>query len=177
MSHAASTESAIQRCPIASVGRGAGAAAPKKFGMRFNGTTFETQERVRWGDVDASGSIFFGAYVRMVEHAEGEFFRALGFPFKRFDELGVRFRRVHLEFDFSKPAWLDDDLLLRISVASVGVHSVRLEVEIRRPSDDVQITHAALVSSCVDDRHESVELPSEIANALRMHVPTADVAG
>jgi acyl-CoA thioester hydrolase len=144
--------------------------------MKFNGTTFESQERVRWGDVDASGSIFFGAYVRMVEHAEVEFLRALGFSFKRFDELGVRFRRVHLEFDFFKPAWLDDDLLLCISVANVGEHSVRLEVAIRRPSDEVELTHAALVSACVDANHETVTLPEELASALRVHATTADVA-
>jgi acyl-CoA thioester hydrolase len=144
--------------------------------MKFNGTTFESQERVRWGDVDASGSIFFGAYVRMIEHAEVEFFRALGFSFKRFDELGVRFRRVHLEFDFSKPAWLDDDLLLRLSVGAIGAHSVRLEVEVLRPSDDAHLTRASLVSSCVDTNHESVKLPEELASAIRMHAPTVDVA-
>ncbi len=142
--------------------------------MRFDGTTFESNERVRWGDVDASGSIYFGAYVRLIESAETEFFRALGFPFKRFDELGIRFRRVHLEFDFFKPAWLDDELLLRIAVEGVGVHSVRLEVDIRRAAGDVQLAKATLVSSCVDENHESVAVPGEVSNVLRMHVTGAE---
>ncbi len=145
------------------------------FQMKFDGTTFVMPERVRWGDVDASGSIYFGAYVRMVESGETELFRALGFPFKRFDELGVRFRRVHLEFDFFKPAWLDDDLLLRMSVANVGVHSVRLDVAVVRPGDAAPLTTATLVSSCVDDKHESVPLPEEIATALRMHLKPTGV--
>lgn len=143
--------------------------------MKFVGTTFEMDERVRWGDVDASGSIHFGAYVRMLESAETEFFRALGFPFKRLDELGVRFRRVHLEFDFYKPAWLDDDLTLGISVKSVGIHSVHLNVEVRRPSDGAQLTTATLVSSCVDGNHESFPVPDEIANAFRVHATASQV--
>ena len=141
--------------------------------MKFNGGTFEIGERVRWGDVDGSGSIYFGAYVRMVESAETEFFRALGFSFKRFDELGMRFARVHLEFDFSKPAWLDDDLLLKMRVDAVGVHSVRLGVEIVRPVDGAQLATAAMVSSCVDEKHESLAIPDEVSNVLKMHVTPA----
>ncbi len=143
--------------------------------MKFNGKTFENYERVRWGDVDASSSMHFGAYVRLIESAETELFRALGFPFKRFDELGIRFRRVHLEFDFTKPAWLDDELLLRMAVGNVGVHSVRLEADIRRPVDDVRLATATLVSACVDEKHESVPIPPEVASVLSMHVAGEEV--
>ncbi len=135
------------------------------------------EERVRWGDVDASGSVHFAAFVRMMEWAETEFFRALGFPNKRFEELGVRFRRVHVEFDFFKPAWLDDELSLRISVSSVGVHSVSLELAIGRLSDAAQLVRTTLVSSCVDTNHESVPVPSELGNVFRMHVMPVEVKG
>jgi acyl-CoA thioester hydrolase len=145
--------------------------------MKFDGTTFEMEERVRWGDVDASGSVHFTAYVRMLEWAETEFFRALGFPNKRFDELGVRLRRVHVEFDFFKPAWLDDDLLLRISVSSVGVHSVNMELSVGRRSDMAGLVRVTVVSSCVDEKHELVPVPSELGNVFRMHVTPVEVKG
>ena len=145
--------------------------------MKFVGTIFELDERVRWGDVDASGSVHFTAFVRMMEWAETEFFRALGFPNKRFDELGVRFRRVHVEFDFFKPAWLDDELVLHISVSSVGVHSVSMELKIARRTDAVQLIRVTLVSTCVDENHETVPVPSEIGNVFRMHVTPVEVKG
>jgi YbgC/YbaW family acyl-CoA thioester hydrolase len=132
---------------------------------------FEVVERVRWADVDKAGIIYFGAYSRMLDVVESEFYRSLGFTYAAFDELGVVLPRVHVEFDFFKPALLDDELVLRPRVSGVGVHSVRMKVNIYRSADQALLAEATLVAACVDKARKPVPLPPAFAAALRTAMP------
>ena len=135
------------------------------------GTGFEVTERVRWADVDKAGIIFFGAYARLIEVAEGEFYRSLGYTYASLDALGVDLTRVHVEFDFFKPAELDDQLILRPRVSGVGIHSVRLKINVHRLADQALLAEVTLVSACVNNARKPAPLPEEFAEALRAQIP------
>jgi acyl-CoA thioester hydrolase len=128
---------------------------------------FQVVERVRYADVDRAGIIYFGAYSRFIDIVESELFRSLGFTYASLDELGVVLTRVHVEFDFFKPAILDDELVLRVRVSGVGIHSVRLKIDIYRAADEALLAEARLVAACVDGARKSVPLPPAFADALR----------
>jgi len=132
---------------------------------------FVVRERVRWADVDAAGIIYFGTYTRLTDIAESEFYRSLGFTYARFKEMGVALPRVHVEFDFFRPAFLDDELSLGVRVGGVGVHSVRLQVEVMRDAE--LLAEGTVVASCIDLQRRSVPLPDEFAVALRAHLAPA----
>src|SRR5947207_14403968 len=94
---------------------------------------FSIEERVRWGDVDAAGIIFYGSYIRFFEIAETELFRAVGLPYgKVSDELNIWLPRVHLECDFHRAAKMDDLLEVSVYVGKIGTTSLRLKFEVRR---------------------------------------------
>jgi len=138
--------------------------------MKSETAVLEVRERVRWADVDSAGIIYFGAYTRFADIAESEFFRSIGFPYRVLAELGIVLPRVHVEFDFFKPAMLDDELLLKTRVGGVGVHSIRLHVDVTRATDDALLAEATIVSACVDRARKSVPLPESLATALRAFV-------
>src|SRR5215510_10604903 len=101
---------------------------------------FSIEERVRWGDVDAAGIIFYGSYIRFFEIAETELFRAAGLPYGVvFDQLNIWLPRVHLECDFHRAAQLDDLLEVSIYVGKIGTTSLRLNFEVRRRDRDGRI--------------------------------------
>src|SRR5207247_6314136 len=101
---------------------------------------FTIEERVRWGDVDAAGIIFYGSYIRFFEIAETELFRAVGLPYGVvFDELNIWLPRVHLECDFHRAAQLDDLLEVSVWVGKIGTTSLRLNFEVRRKDRDGKI--------------------------------------
>jgi acyl-CoA thioester hydrolase len=134
---------------------------------------FEVRERVRWADVDSAGIIWFGAYARFIEIAEAEFFRALGFSYQRFSELGVYMPRVHLEFNFYKPALLDDELILRTTLTGIGPHSVRLKISIARAGDEGLLADAAVVIVSVDRSHKKIPVPESLAETLESNLSRA----
>jgi YbgC/YbaW family acyl-CoA thioester hydrolase len=133
--------------------------APRKYSI---------EERVRWGDVDAAGIIFYGAYIRFFEFAETELFRAVGLPYSvMFDELDVWLPRVHLECDFHHAARLDDLLEVSVYVGRFGNKSMHLNFEVRRKGEELLIADAHFVLASVRrDTFETVPIPNELRNRL-----------
>ena len=125
---------------------------------------FTIEERVRWGDVDAAGIIFYGSYIRFFEIAETELFRAVGLPYgKIFEELNIWLPRVHLECDFHRAAQMDDLLEVSVYMARIGKSSLRLNFEVRKRNEAGEIeeklmatAHFVLVST---DREKLRPLP------------------
>jgi YbgC/YbaW family acyl-CoA thioester hydrolase len=125
---------------------------------------FSIEERVRWGDVDAAGIIFYGSYIRFFEIGETELFRAVGLPYgKVFEELNIWLPRVHLECDFHRAAQMDDLLQVSVYVGNIGRTSLRLNFEVRRRTEDgtlekdlMATAHFVLVST---DRENLKPLP------------------
>ena len=134
---------------------------------------FTIEERVRWGDVDAAGIIFYGSYIRFFEIAETELFRAVGLPYGVvFDELNIWLPRVHLECDFHRAAQLDDLLEVSVWVGKIGTTSLRLNFEVRRKDRDNKIeekliatAHFVLVATRRDNLRP-VPVPEELRRAL-----------
>jgi len=129
---------------------------------------FTIDERVRWGDVDAAGIIFYGAYIHFFEFAETELFRAVGLPYGvMFDELDIWLPRVHIECDFHHAARLDDLLEVSVYVASFGNKSMRLNFEVRRKAEPLLIARAHFILAAVRrDTFETVSMPQELRQRL-----------
>lgn len=137
---------------------------------------YTIEDRVRWGDVDAAGIIFYGAYIRFFEIAETELFRAVGLPYPvMFEELDVWLPRVHLECDFHHVARLDDLLEVSVYVGHVGNKSIRLDFEVRGKGDELLIAHAHFVLAAVKrDTFETVAIPSELRTRLTLYTKPDD---
>jgi acyl-CoA thioester hydrolase len=133
------------------------------------------EERVRWGDVDAAGIIFYGAYIRFFEFAETELFRSVGLPYSvMFDEIDVWLPRVHLECDFHRAARLDDLLEVSVFVGRFGTRSMRLNFEVRRKGVDELIADAHFVLASVRrDTFETVPIPDELKTRLAPYTSVA----
>jgi acyl-CoA thioester hydrolase len=137
---------------------------------------YSIAERVRWGDVDAAGIIFYGAYIRFFEFAETELFRAVGLPYSvMFEELDVWLPRVHLECDFHHAARLDDLLEVTVYVGRFGNKSMRLNFEVRRQGEELLIAHAHFVLASVRrDTFETVPIPEELKLRLAPYTRQSD---
>ena len=122
------------------------------------------RDRVRWSDVDTMDVVYFGRYLRFMEIAEDEFFRAAGFPHNVVSEtLGVWIARVRLEIDFKAPARLDDEIVCRAELREIGASSLRFTFPIDRV-DGTRLAEGVLVLAALDQRTLK---PTRIPRALR----------
>ena len=131
---------------------------------------FTIEEYVRWSDVDAAGIVCYGAYVRFVELAETELFRAVGMPYgKVFDRFNCWLPRVHFSCDFHLPARLDEKLTLRVQVRKLGTTSVTLGFGIDNASG-ARVADFEVVLVCLDrGTFKKRPLPGELRSALAQY--------
>jgi YbgC/YbaW family acyl-CoA thioester hydrolase len=129
---------------------------------------FETKLRVQWADVDIAGIMYFAAYWRMVERAEMEFFRELGFPYDDvFEKYGFWLPRVRCEAEYHAPALMDDWIRLRTHLEKVGASSVRWKTVAFNERTQQAGAAFSMTVACIDrDTKKSAPLPAPIRDAL-----------
>lgn len=137
-----------------------GAAAPLRVGP-------EIRERVRWRDVDIMGIVYYGSYLRFIEAAETEFFRDAGFTYEQLArDHGVWIARVRLECEYRAPAKLDDEIVCRAQLVSLGGSSLRLEFPIA-DRHGTPLVHGGLVLAALDRATlRPTRLPAPLREAL-----------
>lgn len=125
------------------------------------------RDRVRWSDLDVMGVVLFSRYLRFMEIAEAEFFRAQGFSYARLsDELGIWLARVHLEVDYRNPARLDDEIVCRADLTKLGGSSLRFTFPIER-LDGTRLADGQLVLAALDRASlRPTRLPAALRAAL-----------
>jgi tol-pal system-associated acyl-CoA thioesterase len=128
----------------------------------------EVRERVRWSDVDVMGIVYYGRYLRFMEAAETELFRAIGFPYDVLaDEHGVWIARIRLECDYRAPAKLDDEILCRAELRKIGGSSMTFTFPIDR-TDGTRLVDGTLVLAAVDRATlKATRVPQPLREALR----------
>lgn len=129
---------------------------------------FSIEERVRWSDTDHARLIFYGSYLRFLEIAEVELFRAAGLPYAQvFERFGIWLPRVQIHCDFVAPAVLDDLLRVEVYVGRIGHKSIKLNFEVFKLPAEQLLAKAQIIMVCVERKDlRSILIPDEIAAQL-----------
>ncbi len=67
-----------------------------------------TQIRVRYGETDQMGYLYYGNYALYYEVGRAEAIRELGFTYRELEEMGVMMPVVDLHVQYYRPALYDD---------------------------------------------------------------------
>ncbi|MFL5575997.1 MAG: acyl-CoA thioesterase [Gemmatimonadaceae bacterium] len=128
---------------------------------------FTTTEYVRWADVDLAGIMRYDAYLRLVDVAETDFFRAIGAPISTLaSRLAVWLPRKVVHMEYHAPARLDDELRLTLRVSGIGRTSVTLDVDVAAAADGGPRASIEMVLVCVGADLKKRELPLELVELL-----------
>jgi len=81
--------------------------------------------RVRYGETDQMGYVYYGNYAQYFEMGRVEWLRNLGISYKQMEESGIMLPVLKLNIEYLKPAKYDD--LLNLKTTLVKIPSVRIE--------------------------------------------------
>ena len=70
--------------------------------------TATTQIRVRYGETDQMGFLYYGNYALYYESGRAEAIRELGFTYRQLEEMGIHMPVVALNAQYFRPALYDD---------------------------------------------------------------------
>lgn len=78
--------------------------------------THEVTLRVRYGETDKMGFVYYGVYAQYYEVGRVELLRSLGISYKSIEENGFELPVLNFNINYKKPAYYDDKLTLKTSL-------------------------------------------------------------
>jgi len=126
---------------------------------------FVFESRVRFGDTDASGRIFYVSLLNHFDAAEAEFLRFLGVGYREIQDRQVGFPRVRVECDYTGALVYDDLMQIAVTVDRVGRSSFTLAFDVSVEGRNAARGKVTIV--CIDRATQrSMELPEKLRAAL-----------
>jgi acyl-CoA thioester hydrolase len=93
------------------------------------------KKRVRYGETDQMGYVYYGQYANYYEIGRTEAIRSIGYPYRRLEEAGVMLPVLENHSIYIKPAHYDDLLTIRVTVPRLPTVKFYFEYEILREEE------------------------------------------
>jgi acyl-CoA thioester hydrolase len=93
--------------------------------------SFEYQLRVRYGDTDQMGYVYYGNYGYYYEQARSEAIRSLGFTYKQLEDSGIMMPITRMNIKYIGPALYDDLLTIKTIIPQLPHRLITFQYEIR----------------------------------------------
>lgn len=97
----------------------------------------EIQFRVRYGETDQMGYVYYGNYAQYFEMGRVEWLRNLGTSYKRMEDSGIMLPVLNLNIDYKKPAKYDDLLTLKTTLLKKPLVKIEFGFEIFNESNEL----------------------------------------
>jgi len=81
--------------------------------------THETKIRVRYGETDQMGYMYYGNYAEFYEVARVESLRSLGMTYRSMEEDGVMMPVLEMHCKYLKPALYDQEITIKTIIAKM----------------------------------------------------------
>ena len=72
----------------------------------------EIKIRVRYGETDKMGYVYYGNYPEYYEVGRTELLRSLGFTYRQLEDLGILMPIVEMNIQYFRPSFYDDEINL-----------------------------------------------------------------
>ena len=127
--------------------------------------------RVRYGDTDQMGVVYYANYLRYFEVARAEWLRAGGLPYRVIEEEGALFPVVEAHVRYRSPARYDDDLAIACWPSRLGAASLRFDYVVRRVDPDGGAPDRVLAEgytehACIDRSGKPTRFPPRVQKVL-----------
>ncbi len=106
--------------------------------------SFDYKKRVRYGETDMMGYLYYGNYAQLYEIGRVETMRSLGLTYRDLEVVyGVMMPVVHVDARYILPAKYDEELTIRTILLELPSRMIVFENEIF--NEEMQMIHKAVV--------------------------------
>jgi len=99
-----------------------------------------TKIRVRYGETDQMGIVYYGNYAQYLEQGRTEWLRELGLSYKWMEANDVHLPVVNLNIDYKKPALYDDEILITTKLKKNPTIKIEFYYEIHNEKGELLVT-------------------------------------
>lgn len=100
--------------------------------------THDTRVRVRYGEVDRMGFLYHSHYVELFDVGRSELMREVGIPNVKIEDAGIMLPVLKVDVNYRNPAYYDDLLIVRTSLAQMPGVKIKFDYEVFRTLESGQ---------------------------------------
>ena len=100
----------------------------------------ETKLRVRYGETDQMGYVYYGNYAQFFEVGRVEWLRSMGVSYKSLEESGIMLPVTELKINYAKPARYDDELTVITTLNRKPMVKIEFDFEIYNQNKELITT-------------------------------------
>jgi acyl-CoA thioester hydrolase len=126
------------------------------------------QKRVRYGETDQMGYLYYGNYAHYYEIGRVEMLRSLGLTYKSMEEEhGILMPVMSLQMRFVRPAYYDELLTIRTALRKLPDQFITFYVEIFNEKN--KLVNGGSVKLCFVDKNsnKTIAAPSYLLDKLK----------
>ena len=132
--------------------------------------THHFNKRVRYGETDQMGYLYYGNYAQYYEIGRVEMLRSLGLTYKSMEEeQGILMPVVSMQMRFVRPAYYDELLSIRSTLRKLPDTFITFHVEIYNEKEE--LVNGGSVKLCFVDvkKKESIPAPIYLMKKLKAY--------
>ena len=128
-------------------------------------TPFRHVLRVRWGECDEQGVVYFVNYAEYVDLALTELWRERVRPYPEMVASGTDLMVVAMDLTFRRPARFDEEVAVVLEVQRLGETSLTSAWRIEH--GDEELCSGTITHVCIDPRAQAKKrIPDDLRSAL-----------
>lgn len=129
----------------------------------------QTKIRVRYGETDQMGYVYYGNYAQYFEVGRVEWLRSLGVSYRSLEESGVMLPVIKLEIDYIKPAKYDDLLTITTTLSKKPLVKIEFDFEITNEKNELITTGFARLVFMDMKKSKPIKGPTELLNSINAY--------
>ena len=130
-----------------------------------------TTLRVRYGETDQMGYVYYGKYAEYFEVGRVELIRAMGFTYKEIEERGIWMPVSDFWIKYHRPARYDDLLTVKTMLPELPRSSFSTEYELYNESGELLVNGGVRLAFFDAARKRPTRVPAFILEAVTKHWP------
>ncbi|MBE7177560.1 MAG: acyl-CoA thioesterase [Mucilaginibacter polytrichastri] len=92
--------------------------------------SFSTKIRVRYGETDQMGYMYYGNYALYYEVARVEMMRSTGITYRSMEDSGIMLPVLELHVKYLRPAYYDEEITVKVSMDKLPGIKMHLRYEL-----------------------------------------------
>jgi acyl-CoA thioester hydrolase len=130
--------------------------------------TSTTQIRVRYGETDQMGYLYYGFYALFYEQGRAEAIRQLGFTYKELEQQGIMMPVIEMNAKYKRPALYDDLITVKTSVKELNRDSPQIQFHSELYNEAGKLLNEGVVTLVFVDSNtkKKINLPEILVEKL-----------
>ena len=132
--------------------------------------THETQIRVRYGETDQMGYLYYGNYAQYYEVGRAEAIRSLGLSYREMEtKYGIMMPVMSLQMRYVRPALYDELVTVRTTLRHLPTDTITFYMEIF--NEKKKLVNGGSVKLCFVEMatNKTVQTPQYLVDALSVY--------